>query len=123
MLVPNPAGKYSVSFRTELTPGTDGGFTIYIAPQLPADVPDANWLPSTGPGKPRAIVMRFYLPKPNVLDGSWIPRPMTTQTDLPNTNAARARGESLIYAASATTREATSAGAQRERPLWAGARL
>jgi hypothetical protein len=28
----------------------------------------------------RAIVMRLYLPKPEVLGGSWTPPPMTTQT-------------------------------------------
>jgi hypothetical protein len=79
MLVPNPAGKYSISFRTDLTPDPDGGFTIYISLELPPDVPEANWLPSTGPGKPWAIVMRLYLPKPDVLDGSWTPPAMTTQ--------------------------------------------
>jgi hypothetical protein len=79
MLVANPAGKYSISFRTDLTPDTDGGFTIYIAPDPRPDIPEANWLPSTGPGKPWAIVMRLFLPKPDVLDGSWTPPPMTTE--------------------------------------------
>jgi hypothetical protein len=80
MLVPNPAGKYTISFRTDLTPDADGGFTIHISPELPPDVPESNWLPSTGPGKPWVLVMRLYLPKPDVLDGSWTPPAMTTQT-------------------------------------------
>ena len=77
-LVPNPDGKYSISYRTDLTPDADGGFTVHIASQLPAGVPHANWLPSTGPGKPWILVMRLYLPKPDVLDGSWSPPAMTT---------------------------------------------
>ena len=50
--------------------------TLYSHP----DVPESNWLPSTGPGKPWVLVMRLYLPKPDVLDGSWTPPAMTTQT-------------------------------------------
>ena len=80
MLVPNRAGKYSISFRDHLSLDSDGGFTIHVAPELPADVSEANWLPSTGPGNPWAIVMRLYLPKADVLDGSWAPPAMTTQT-------------------------------------------
>jgi hypothetical protein len=77
-LVPNPDGKYSISYRTDLTSDAAGGFTIHIAPQPPPGVPHANWLPSTGPGKPWILVMRLYLPKPDVLDGSWSPPAMTT---------------------------------------------
>jgi hypothetical protein len=80
MLVPTPAGQYAISFRTDLTLDADGGFTIHISPELPPDVPKAHWLPSTGPGKPWVLVMRLYLPKPDVLDGSWTPPAMTTQT-------------------------------------------
>ena len=42
MLVPNPAGKYTISFRTDLTPDADGGFTIHISPELPPDVPQLD---------------------------------------------------------------------------------
>jgi hypothetical protein len=79
-LVPNPAGKYSISYRTDLSADPDGGFTIHIAPEQPAGVPHANWLPSTGPGKPWVLVMRLYLPGRDVLDGSWSPPPMTTES-------------------------------------------
>ena len=77
-LVPNPIDKYSVSSRTTLQADPDGGFTIHIAPQQPAGAPQDNWLPSTGPGQPWALVLRLYLPRADVLDGSWTPPPMTT---------------------------------------------
>jgi hypothetical protein len=78
-LVPNPAGKYSISFRTDLNPDPDGGFTLRIAPDRPPGTPEANWLPSTPPGKPWVLVMRLYLPKTDVLDGTWSPPAMRTE--------------------------------------------
>src|SRR3954454_15680421 len=41
-LVPNPIGVYSISYRTKLTRDADGGFTVHIAPEQPADVPVSN---------------------------------------------------------------------------------
>ena len=76
MLVPNPAGKYSVSGRTDLEADSDGSFTITIAHEQPPEAPEANWLPSTPPGKPFALVLRLYLPRREVLEGTWSPPPM-----------------------------------------------
>lgn len=76
-LVPNPAGKYAISYRTDLQTDADDGFSIGIAPERPDGVAESNWLPSTGPGKEWALVMRLYLPRPEVLDGSWSPPAMT----------------------------------------------
>ena len=79
-LVPNPANKYSVSERTGIIPDEDGGFTIYLAATAPTNVPPANWLPSTGPSQRYSMVLRMYLPKAEVLDGSWTPPPLVVNT-------------------------------------------
>jgi hypothetical protein len=78
-LVPNPIGVYSISYRTELTRDPDGGFTIHIAPEQPADTPASNWLPSTGPGKAWSMVLRLYLPRADVLNATWSPPAMTIE--------------------------------------------
>jgi len=77
-LVPNPIGVYSISYRTDLAFDDDGGFTIHIAAEQPDGVPVSNWLPSTGVGQAWSIVLRLYLPRADVLDGSWSPPAMTT---------------------------------------------
>jgi hypothetical protein len=70
---------YSISYRTELTSDADGGFTIHIAADQPADAPVSNWLPSTGPGEAWTLVLRLYLPRADVLNATWSPPAMTIQ--------------------------------------------
>lgn len=47
----------------------DGGLTLHIQPQAPAKGGEANWLPA--PAGPFTITLRYYWPKPALLDGSW----------------------------------------------------
>lgn len=65
-LVDNPADKYAVaSYSPGLQPNAeDGSLSIYMARQLPAGVPMANWLPIP----PRAfnIMLRVYGPEGTV---------------------------------------------------------
>jgi hypothetical protein len=75
-LVDNPADKYAVaSYTPGLQPPTteDGPVSIYMARQLPAGVPMANWLPIP----PRAfnIMLRVYGPSPGgtVADNTYVP--------------------------------------------------
>jgi hypothetical protein len=76
-LVDNPAGKYAVASYTpglQPNPNTeDGPVSIYMARQLPAGVPMANWLPIP----PRAfnIMLRVYGPTPGgtVADNTYVP--------------------------------------------------
>lgn len=47
----------------------DGGLTLHIQPQTPGKGGEANWLPA--PAGPFTITLRYYWPKPALLDGSW----------------------------------------------------
>jgi hypothetical protein len=72
-LVDNPADKYVVASYTPglQPPNMDGPVSIYMARQLPAGVPMANWLPIP----PRAfnIMLRVYGPEGTVKDNTYVP--------------------------------------------------
>jgi hypothetical protein len=70
-LVDNPADKYAVASYTPPQLNTDGSVSIYMARQLPAGVPMANWLPIP----PRAfnVLLRFYGPLGSVADNTYVP--------------------------------------------------
>jgi hypothetical protein len=74
-LVPNPANKYAVASYTpglQPNPNTeDGPVSIYMARQLPAGVPMANWLPI--PPGAFNIMLRVYGPEGSVKDNTYVP--------------------------------------------------
>jgi hypothetical protein len=75
-LVDNPADKYAVASYTQglKPPSTeDGPVSIYMARQLPAGVPMANWLPI--PPGAFNIMLRVYGPTPGgtVADNTYVP--------------------------------------------------
>jgi hypothetical protein len=71
-LVPNPAHKYAVaSYTPGLQPNSDGSLSIYMAQQLPAGVPMANWLPI--PPGAFNIMLRVYGPEGTVEDNTYVP--------------------------------------------------
>jgi hypothetical protein len=71
-LSPNPLGRYLVNDRSPgLVVGKDGSVTIRIQHN---PLPGANWLPA--PDGPFFVVLRSYLPRPPLLDGSWLPGPI-----------------------------------------------
>lgn len=71
-LVPNSAKKYVVaSYTPGLQYGPDGSLTVYMATQLPDDVPPANWLP-VPPGKFN-IMLRVYGPDGSMVDNTYVP--------------------------------------------------
>jgi hypothetical protein len=71
-LVPNPAHKYAVASYTPPQPNTrDKSVSIYMAQQLPAGVPMANWLPI--PPGAFNIMLRVYGPKGTVADNTYVP--------------------------------------------------
>jgi len=74
-LVDNPAEKYAVaSYAPGLQPNpntTDGPLSIYLARQLPAGVPMANWLPI--PPGAFNIMLRVYGPEGTVADNTYVP--------------------------------------------------
>ncbi len=72
-LVDNPADKYAVaSYTPGLQPNnTEGPVSIYMARQLPAGVPMANWLPI--PPGAFNIMLRVYGPEGTVKDNTYVP--------------------------------------------------
>ena len=70
-LVENPLRRYAIRDRTPgLRYNPDGSLDILISREAPPGE-QSNWLPAA----PRefSVQMRLYLPKPEVLDGSWQP--------------------------------------------------
>ena len=76
MLVPNPAGRYTVGSQSDLVTADDGSITLTFAPELPDGTPEANWLP-TPAGKAFTADLRLYLPRDAVRQGQWSPPALT----------------------------------------------
>ena len=71
-LVRNRINKYVVASYTEgLQYNADGSLSVYMATELPAGVPIANWLPI--PKGPFNIMLRDYGPEGNVANNTYIP--------------------------------------------------
>ena len=78
-LVANALNRYSIGDRTpSLVFGADGSLTLRISHEPPGDS-GSNWLPA--PEGPFHLMMRLYVPGPEVLDGSWVPPPVERDTD------------------------------------------
>jgi hypothetical protein len=71
LLVKNPINRYLINspMLPNLKLDADGGLTIYIQTDSPGKDKEANWLPA--PNGPFMLAMRYYLPKPALLDGQW----------------------------------------------------
>jgi hypothetical protein len=71
LLVKNSINRYLINspMLPNLKLGPDGGLTIYIQSDSPGKDKEANWLPA--PKGPFMLTMRYYLPKPELLDGQW----------------------------------------------------
>ena len=50
----------------------DGSFDLYFGPELPANVPEQNWVQTT-PGKGWFVYLRLYGPEQPYFDQTWIP--------------------------------------------------
>ncbi len=74
-LVPNPAHRYSLSGDTPgLVTNADGSIDVFLQADAPAGH-EANWLPV--PRGPFELIMRLYLPRAPVLDGTYDYPPIT----------------------------------------------
>ena len=71
LLVKNSINRYLINspMLPELKLDADGGLTMYIQADSPGKDKEANWLPA--PKAPFMLAMRYYLPKAELLDGSW----------------------------------------------------
>ena len=75
-LVPNRAGKYSVSDWMNPKLNDDGSLTVYMQPTSPGTDKELNWLPSSGAIPTPTPLMRLYRPLAPALDGAWSPPPV-----------------------------------------------
>jgi len=71
LLVANPINRYLINspMLPDLKKDADGGITIYIQNETPGPDKAANWLPA--PKGPFMMAMRYYWPKPELLEGKW----------------------------------------------------
>jgi hypothetical protein len=59
--------------RDKLAFNNDGSLALYIQRDSPGKDKESNWLPAPASG-PFTMNTRLYWPKPEVLDGSRVPR-------------------------------------------------
>lgn len=79
-LVENPLNRFSVGDRSRhLRADRDGSTEIFIQPSRPSGERIVNWLPS--PAGPFTMVFRAYLPRAEMLDGSFR-LPAITESEL-----------------------------------------
>jgi hypothetical protein len=71
LLVANPANRYLINspMLPNLHLDPDDGLTIYIQHDDPGQDKSSNWLPA--PAGPFMLTLRYYLPKPELLAGTW----------------------------------------------------
>lgn len=76
LFTPNPIGRYAIGDRDKLAFNADGSLDLYVQRASPGKDKESNWLPAPGQGS-FTMNLRLYWPKPQVLDGSWTPPPVT----------------------------------------------
>ncbi|MEU7391513.1 DUF1214 domain-containing protein [Streptomyces tanashiensis] len=71
-LVENPIGRYHLgSLTKDLTYGPDGSLTLYLQRENPGPDKESNWLPTTESGVLLRLILRQYLPTPDILTGRY----------------------------------------------------
>jgi len=80
LLYANPLNRYLIN--SPMLPGLkrdpDGGLTLLVQHQPPAEALESNWLPA--PDGPFALFLRLYWPKAEALQGQWTPPPLQSET-------------------------------------------
>jgi hypothetical protein len=67
----NPIDRFSIGDRTPgITKSADGGVDVWISRTDPGGARSSNWLPAPKAG-PFAMILRAYLPKPELLTGHY----------------------------------------------------
>lgn len=78
LLVENTIDRYLINsaMLPSLKKNPDGSITIYIQKDSPSPDKQSNWLPA--PDGPIFVVLRLYMPKEAVLNGTWKPPAVQT---------------------------------------------
>jgi len=71
----NELDRFAIGDRDPLSYNHDGSLDIFIQQANPGPDREANWLPA--PTGPLGITMRLYAPRPEALNGTWAPPPVT----------------------------------------------
>jgi hypothetical protein len=72
--VPNELDRFAIGDRDDLRFNADGSLDIHIQHERP-DGGTSNWLPA--PAGAFNLCARLYYPKPEVIDGTWVPAAVT----------------------------------------------
>lgn len=73
--VANAIDRYAIGDRNALKFNADGSLDLFIQHQNPGREKESNWLPAPANGELN-LTMRLYAPKPQALDGRWVPPPI-----------------------------------------------
>jgi hypothetical protein len=72
LFAPNSLGRYSLGTKSKsMKKNADGSLTIYVQNSSPGADKETNWLPA--PKEDFSLYIRAYWPKPEIMDGKWIP--------------------------------------------------
>lgn len=74
-LAENPINRYALGDRDELSYNEDGSLDVYVQRESPGEAKESNWLPTPETGN-FELTLRLYLPKKEVLNGTWLPVPV-----------------------------------------------
>jgi len=75
--VENPINRYAIGNRNPLKFNADSSVDIYVQNVSPGKDKENNWLPS--PAGSFNLMLRMYWPKPEFLDGKWMPPGVSKQ--------------------------------------------
>lgn len=77
LLAENPINRFLLNstMLPDFVSDADGGVTLYVQHESPGKEQKPNWLPA--PSGPFFLVLRLYLPKAEVLKGTWEEPPLS----------------------------------------------
>jgi hypothetical protein len=69
---PNRLNRFSLGTKNKaMKPNSDGSLTLYFQNESPGTDKETNWVPT--PKDEFSLYIRTYWPKPEILNGTWVP--------------------------------------------------